>query len=111
MVYLISLNLHKILNFTRKCSLFSLNEPRKFDFVQRIGLSLRRIRSRITAWCFGLFMYKVFLGPVEIYKLRCHAFRIFNPITLRDRVHIDGHEKIISTAVFRIGIECHFSLQ
>lgn len=66
MVYLIYLNLHKILNFTRKCSLFSLNEPRKFDFVQRIGLLLRRIRSRITAWCFGLFIRKVILGPALV---------------------------------------------
>ena len=45
---------------------------------QRISSQLRRIRLRITAWYCSLFMCMVFLGPVLISRLQCHAFCIYS---------------------------------
>ena len=55
---------------------------------------LRRIRLRITAWCYGLFMYEVFLGPAKLSRLLRHAFRIYNLITTAQGVYITDMKKL-----------------
>lgn len=60
---------------------------------------LRRIRLRITAWCYGLFMYEVFLGPAKLNRLLRHAFRIYNLITTAQGVYITDMKKLVFKAV------------